>query len=297
MANDSSTCPRCDRPLARSSDRAPTCRYCGWSVGRSAPQQPVNGPQSRGTIGRVARGVSSLTATLVRLALVVAVLSLAAVPFGGTGVPAVDRAASDVYGVVDDLETDLTEAESAGETDRGGAATGNVSSTATNASDSNPAIDRAETERYVHEYVNEERTERGLAPLEFDADLRAVARYYSARMAKEEFFAHTAPDGGTLSDRYDRFNYDCHVSVGDGRVATGGENLAHTYYEAPVKTDDGVEFYDTERELARGIVDGWMNSSGHRKNLLQSYWEREGIGVYAIEEGGRLRVYATQHFC
>jgi len=247
-------------------------------------------------MGRVTRGVASLVTTLVRLALLFAVLSLAAVPFGGTGIPAVDRAAGEAYGAVDDLSADLTESEPMGEVGSSGT-TETVPSNTANASDSDPAIDRAETERYVHEYVNEERTERGLASLEFDPDLREVARYYSARMAREEFFAHTAPDGGTLSDRYDRFDYDCRVSVGDGRIATGGENLAYTYYEMPVKTDDGVEFYDTERELARGIVDGWMNSKGHRENLLQPYWEHEGIGVYAVTEDGRLRVYATQHFC
>lgn len=296
MTNEFPPCPRCDRPLARSAEGAPTCRYCGWNDGRSPPRRQGDTSRSRSK-GSIARGTSWLTSTLVRLALVFAVLSLVAVPFGGTGIPVVDRAAGDAYSVVEELDADLTGTEPIGGTDPPSSATENGSVAGANASDSNRAIDRAATERYIHEYINDERTERGLQPLEFDPALREVARYYSARMAREDFFAHTAPDGATLSDRYDRFGYDCRVSVSGGRIATGGENLAYTYYEVPVNTDGGVEFYDTERDLARGIVDGWMNSQGHRENLLQPYWEHEGIGVYAIEDDGRLRVYATQHFC
>lgn len=238
-----------------------------------------------------------------RLALLFAILSLAAAPFGGTGIPAVDAATGEVYDAIDDFDPESIDPgapiadvgnRSASESE---SASGSDPSVAGNTSGSDPAIDRAATERYIHEYVNEERTQRGLAPLAFDTELREVARYYSARMAREDFFAHTAPNGDTLSDRYDRFGYDCRVSVGDGRFATGGENLAYTYYEVPVRTDEGVEVYDTERELARGIVEGWMNSPGHRENLLRPYWDGEGIGVYAIAEGGQLRVYATQHFC
>ena len=254
----------------------------------------------------VVRGLSSLATTLIRLAVLFTVLSLAAVPFGGTGIPAVDGTADEAYDAIEDLSADLSAAlsdgtdgtdEAVGEADRSESVAGNVSAADANASGSNPTIDRAATERYIHEFINAERTERGLEPLASDAELREVARYYSARMAREDFFAHTAPDGGTLSDRYDRFDYDCRVPVENGRVATGGENLAYTFYRTPVRADGGVELYDSERELARGIVDGWMNSTGHRKNLLRPYWAHEGIGVYAIEEGGRLRVYATQHFC
>lgn len=301
---EATTCPHCDRPLTRSGERALRCRYCGRDVTRPASRRSGAPSRSRGVTGTLARGLSSLVGTLVRIALIVAILSLVAVPFGGTGVPALDESAGDAYDALEELSASVADrspdpaSPASTETERN-ESTGDVSaaSAGTNASDSNPAIDRAETERYVHQYINEERTERGLEPLQFDTELREVARYYSGRMAREGFFAHTAPDGDTLADRYDRFGYDCRVAVGDGRVATGGENLAYTFYEAPVRTESGVEVYDSERELARGIVDGWMNSTGHRENLLRPYWEREGIGVYAIEEEGRLRVYATQHFC
>jgi uncharacterized protein YkwD len=227
------------------------------------------------------------------------VLSVAAVPFGGTGIASVDGPATEAYRTIEEVSQPVF--------DRGGdlaESTGVANGTpndenppSANASGSDETIDRAATERYVHQYINEERTERGLEPLDFDTELREVARYYSARMAKEDFFAHTAPDGESLGDRYDRFDYECQVEMGNGRIATGGENLAYTYYESPVRTESGVEVYGSERELAQGIVNGWMNSTGHRENLLRPYWENEGIGVYAIEENGGLRVYATEHFC
>ncbi|PSP74798.1 CAP domain-containing protein [Halobacteriales archaeon QS_3_64_16] len=303
------TCPRCDRPLARPEERAPRCQYCGWDGAQRAPQRSEARSRSRGVTGTLARGLSSLVGTLVRIALIVAVLSLVAVPLGGTGVPVLDSIAGDAYDTLEELSASVADrnpdpasaSPDGAERERNesaGAVSGSASTSANaSASDSNSAIDRAATERYIHQYINEERTERGLEPLEFDTELREVARYYSDRMAREGFFAHTAPDGDTLADRYDRFEYDCRVAIDDGRVATGGENLAYTFYDAPVRTDSGMEVYDSERELARGIVDGWMNSTGHRENLLRPYWEGEGIGVYATEEEGRLRVYATQHFC
>jgi uncharacterized protein YkwD len=300
---DSHACPRCERPLADSNERVSRCRYCGWRATEPPSRRPEGADRSNeatGLIGAFARGVASLLGTLFRLALIVAVLSFVAIPFGGTGVPALDEATGEAAEAIAALSASVSDPDpgSASPISEGGeGSAANVSAVGANASTSNPAIDRAATERYIHQYINQERTERGLEPVEFDSELREVARYYSARMAREEFFSHTAPDGGTLADRYDRFEYDCRVATGNGRITTGGENLAYTYYETRVRTDGGVEVYDTERELARGIVDGWMNSTGHRKNLLRPYWEAEGIGVYAIEDDGRLRVYATQHFC
>ncbi len=50
----------------------------------------------------------------------------------------------------------------------------------------------------------------------------------------------------------------------------------------------------TNEEIAFIAVDGWMNSEGHRKNILNSNFDREGIGVYIDSED---RVYVTQNFC
>jgi uncharacterized protein YkwD len=142
-------------------------------------------------------------------------------------------------------------------------------------------------EFYIHVYVNEERTERGLAPLEFDAALRDIARNHSAGMARENYFAHVAPSGTDPGDRYRNADYYC--------LRGAGENIAYTYFDRRVRADDGsVVRYRTAEELARGVVSQWMNSTGHRENILSENWEHEGIGVYYAENG---RIFATENFC
>ncbi|WP_135363337.1 CAP domain-containing protein [Halosimplex halophilum] len=165
-------------------------------------------------------------------------------------------------------------------------------------SDASGEINTTLIERAIHDRVNEIRRDRDLPALAYDAELAEIATYYSRRMATEEFFAHTGPDGQTLLDRYDRFGYDCRVDTGGQRYVTGGENLAYTYAYTPVETEDGVVSYDgNETRIARGIVEGWMNSPGHRENLLRPYWNREGVGVVLDPENGKTQVVATQNFC
>ena len=166
------------------------------------------------------------------------------------------------------------------------------------ATDAESEINTTLVERAIHERVNEIRTERGLQPLDYSPALAEIAASFSRQMAREEFFSHVAPDGATFADRYDRFGYDCRVRTGENRYATGGENLAYTYAYAPVRTEAGVVSYDgNETRIARGIVSGWMNSSGHRQNLLRPYWENEGLGVVLDPEDGRTQVVVTQNFC
>ena len=156
--------------------------------------------------------------------------------------------------------------------------------------DSSDELDRTAVERAVHEAVNEERAERGLDELAFDTELRDIARDHSQDMAERGYFAHVDPDGNDVTDRYEAAGYECSV---DGY--TGGENIAQTWYDTPVRTDGGDAVqYETERELAEGIVTQWMNSPDHRENLLAPYWEKEGIGVYVTDDD---RVFVTQNFC
>jgi uncharacterized protein YkwD len=110
-------------------------------------------------------------------------------------------------------------------------------------------------------------------------------------MADREYFSHVSPDGDDFSDRYQQFGYQCRAPTGDGTYLTGGENIAQTWYDTPIR--GGVQ-YTTEAELARGLVNQWMNSSGHRENVLADAWRNEGVGISVTDEG---KVYATQNFC
>lgn len=187
---------------------------------------------------------------------------------GDTG----EDSGDDSVGESDDTDDDAGSNETAGdETDADG-------------------LDRAQVERYVHEAVNDERTARGLEPLSFDTELRDIARSHSEDMAERGYFSHVDPEGNDFADRYDAAGYECNANG-----YAGGENLAQTWYDTRVATGDGdVVRYETERELADGIVTQWMNSPGHRENLLASQWENEGIGVAVTDDN---RVYVTQNFC
>ena len=209
----------------------------------------------------------------------------------GTGIPAVDGTVNDVVGTgpVVDADADSerwTPAESTTEHD----------TAVTGGSDDEIVDGTNETriERLVHAEVNERRADRGLSRLAYDPALAAIADDYSAAMAQRDFFAHVDPDGDDFADRYEAAGYRCRVSTGDNRYATGGENLAQSWWERQVRTDRGTVYYDTERALAEGVVDQWMDSPGHRENILTPYWDHEGIGVDITADG---KVLVTQNFC
>lgn len=100
------------------------------------------------------------------------------------------------------------------------------------------------------------------------------------------YFDHVNPDGEYPWDRYG--------DVAGGTCRAYGENIATNWVDRRVRTSSGIEVYDTNREVANAIVDQWMNSSGHRRNILSSTWDREGLGVYIAPDG---QVFATQNFC
>jgi uncharacterized protein YkwD len=119
------------------------------------------------------------------------------------------------------------------------------------------------------EEVNRVRRAQRLAPLTFYRDLLPVARAYSRRMAEEHFFSHNDPDGRTVRER---------VSDADIRWRIVGENLAYSNgYVNPVAAS----------------VHSWMESPGHRRNLLDPDYNVTAIGAWIGTDG---TVYFTQIF-
>lgn len=134
-----------------------------------------------------------------------------------------------------------------------------------------------EVEAEIHAKVNEIRAERGLNELEHDDEIATVARIHSQDMNERDYFSHTNPEGETPADRFgDLYPSECRAV---------GENLAYIQV--------GAGGYGSAEEIAERIVQGWMDSEGHRENLLRENWDSEGIGVY-IDDG---RIDATQNFC
>lgn len=134
-----------------------------------------------------------------------------------------------------------------------------------------------EVEAEIHEQINEIRVDHGLSELEHSDEIAGVARTHSQDMNERDYFSHTNPEGESPADRFgDLYPSECRAV---------GENLAY------IQT--GVGSGGSAEEIAEQIVDGWMNSEGHRENILREDWDSEGIGVY-MDDG---RVDATQNFC
>ncbi|WP_258555511.1 CAP domain-containing protein [Halopelagius longus] len=143
-------------------------------------------------------------------------------------------------------------------------------------------------EREIHKEINERRQSHGLSPLKSDSQLSNVARSHSQDMATRDYFSHDSPEGRDFDDRYQQHGYECRVQISDREYATGGENIAY-------RASSGLE--TNESELADEIVNGWMNSTGHRENILRPYWRVEGIGVTVTSRDDMTAVYVTQNFC
>ena len=127
--------------------------------------------------------------------------------------------------------------------------------------------------------LNVERTSRGLVALRADGQLRRVAQRYSGQMVTHRFFDHVGNDGSTLSSRI----------------------LGTTKYVArAARWSLGENLYWGSGALATPAqsVQGWMNSPGHRRNVLNRRFRDIGIGITigAPEDvsGAPAATYATE---
>lgn len=107
--------------------------------------------------------------------------------------------------------------------------------------------------------LNEERMSRGLKPLREQTQLRGVAQSYAKLMDDENFFDHVSPGGSTMVDRLKR--QTSYLRSGTWKV---GENLAW-----------GAGGAETPRKIVRA----WMQSPGHRRNILDGRFRDIGIGI------------------
>lgn len=158
-----------------------------------------------------------------------------------------------------------------------------------------PEIDGADIARRIHAYVNEERARHGLAALAWDAKLARVAGQHSRDMARRDYLSHDSPEGQDFDARYRQAGYTCAIRVGNV-VHAGAENIALGRLYNSMRTRNGVSEYDwnSAQQIARKVVDGWMGSRGHRRNILAPHWRHEGVGVEIHPDN---KVYVTQNFC
>ncbi|HQO03216.1 MAG TPA: CAP domain-containing protein [Spirochaetota bacterium] len=113
-------------------------------------------------------------------------------------------------------------------------------------------------EKRIFEILNEERKSRGLQPLVYNTDLAGLARIQSTNMLKHNFFSHTDQNGMNPQQRKVRYFPKLMGGV--------GENIAMHYGTSP-------------EEVAVNLMKGWMNSPGHRANILKKSYSHVGVGI------------------
>ena len=119
-----------------------------------------------------------------------------------------------------------------------------------------PEEDAAVTqyEQEVIRLVNEIRAQNGLSALTYNWELSRVARYKSQDMVDNRYFPHTSPTYGTPFQMIRSFGLS---------YRSAGENIAYG------------------QRTPQAVVNAWMNSSGHRANILSSSYTQIGVGYVA----------------
>ena len=106
-------------------------------------------------------------------------------------------------------------------------------------------------ENEVIRLVNEQRAQHGLAALSANWELSRVARYKSQDMVDNRYFSHTSPTYGSPFQMMKAFGIS---------YRTAGENIAYG------------------QRTPQAVVTAWMNSSGHRANILNASYKQIGVG-------------------
>ena len=129
----------------------------------------------------------------------------------------------------------------------------------------------AAVETAIYNKVNEERAKAGVTPLTYNTTMEKYARIKSQDMGDNNYFSHTDLSGNYITTR---------MNADGVTYRAWGENIAYI---------GGVS---DPTALANQFMTNWMNSQGHRENILSTNFSSIGVGVYKIGN----KVYATQEF-
>lgn len=117
-------------------------------------------------------------------------------------------------------------------------------------------------EKEVFDLINEQRTNNGLTALKMDSEALNVARIKAQDMVDNNYFSHNSPIYGSPFQMLNSFKVT---------YKTAGENIAGNSSNS-------------------GAVNAWMNSSGHKANILNSSFNYTGIGVVKSSKYGKIYV-------
>ena len=178
--------------------------------------------------------------------------------FAGVGEWYIVQTDSDYVGAVSRKYVRAIYPSSSGSSNSG---TGGSSSSG-NTSSSTETSNMNSDEKEVFDLINKQRTNNGLAALKNDSEAQRVARIKAQDMVDNNYFSHTSPTYGSPFDMLKSFKIS---------YKTAGENIAGNSSNS-------------------SAVTAWMNSSGHKANILNSNFNYTGIGVVSSPKYGKMYV-------
>lgn len=178
--------------------------------------------------------------------------------FAGVGEWYIVQTDSDYVGAVSRKYVRAIYPSSSGSSNSG---TGGSSSSG-NTSSSTETSNMNSDEKEVFDLINKQRTNNGLAALKNDSEVQRVARIKAQDMVDNNYFSHTSPTYGSPFDMLKSFKIS---------YKTAGENIAGNSSNS-------------------SAVTAWMNSSGHKANILNSNFNYTGIGAVSSPKYGKMYV-------
>ena len=139
---------------------------------------------------------------------------------------------------------------------------GNTENNTGNSSGTQTSSNMNSDEKEVFNLINQQRTNNGLSALKVDNEVQRVARIKAEDMVTNNYFSHTSPTYGSPFDMLKSFKIS---------YKTAGENIAANSSNS-------------------GAVNAWMNSSGHKANILNSGFNYTGRGVVNSSKYGKIFV-------
>ena len=148
----------------------------------------------------------------------------------------------------------------------------------------------SEIEKQIFYLTNAERSKYGLKPLIWSDNLAIIAREHSGDMGVNNYFSHENLKGEGPTERAKKHGFPTEVQVDAYTTKIGiGENIG----EMPTGSVEGMGFVaDDANSIARAQVQSWMESPGHRQNILNPEYSYIGIGVAYVN----VYYYSTQNF-
>lgn len=178
--------------------------------------------------------------------------------FAGVGEWYIIQTDSDYVGAVSRKYVRAIYSSSSGSSNSGTGGSGSSGNTSSSTETSNMNSD----EKEVFDLINKQRTNNGLAALKNDSEVQRVARIKAQDMVDNNYFSHTSPTYGSPFDMLKSFKIS---------YKTAGENIAGNSSNS-------------------SAVTAWMNSSGHKANILNSNFNYTGIGVVSSPKYGKMYV-------